>query len=196
MRLAFWNNGSPKEVDPSRVRFPNGDVAYDASPDQTRDLYEFLPTADLPCHSWQTRTVTYELIEGKIRETQLCTWPPIADLKVKKKAQITAKRREIASGAITVGSLIVQCIDGNISELEVLISQAARGKVIFPVKATTAFGRAFLINNSGEAQTILDAIQAHRQTARNTEYDHLITVDTLVDPLVLADYDYNLGWSQ
>ncbi|MEK6849219.1 MAG: hypothetical protein AABY01_01465 [Nanoarchaeota archaeon] len=194
MRLAFWNNGSPKEVDPQRVKFPNGDVAYDAAPDQKRDLYEFLPTTDLPCHPWQTRTVTYELIGGKIKEIQFCTWPPVAELTAKKKAQITAERRKISSGSIIVGGLVVQCTDGNISELEVLVSQAARGRVVFPVKATTAAGKAFLINNSSEVQVLLDAIQTHRQAARNTEYDHLIAIENITDERSIADYNYMINW--
>ena len=194
MRLAFWNNGSPREVDPSRVRFPSGDVAYNASPDPVRDLYELSPTTDPPCHPWQTTTMTYELVGGKIKETQLCTWPPIAELKAKKKAQITAKRHEISSGSITVGNLVIKCADGNLSELGIFVSQAARGKIIFPVKATTAAGKAFLINNSGEAQAMLDAVQAHRQAARNVDYDHLAAVDALIDPLTIADYDYSTGW--
>ena len=70
MRLAFWNNGSPKETDQKRVRFPDGDVVYDASPNPIRDLYELSPTIDPPCHLWQTRTMAYELVGGKIKETQ------------------------------------------------------------------------------------------------------------------------------
>ena len=194
MRLAFWNNGSPKEVDSQRVKFPNRDVAYDAVPDPKRDLYEFLPTTDLPCHPWQTRIVTYELVGEKIKETQLCVWPPVAELKAKKKAQITAKRREISSAAITVGNLVIKCTDGNLSELGIFVSQVARGKIIFPVKATTALSKVFLINNANEAQALLDAMQMHRQTTRNVDYDHLVSVDALNDPNAVADYDHKVGW--
>ena len=194
MRLAFWNNGSPKEVDPQRVRFPNGDVSYDVSPDPNRDLYEFVPTADPPCHPWQTKTMTHELIGGKIKETQSCIWPPIAELKTRKKDQITARRRLVASGNILVGGRVIKCNDGNISELEVLVSQTARGKVTYPIKATTSAGVAFKFTSAVEVQALLDAIQAHRQTTRNIDHDHLVSVDALTDPQLVADYDQSIGW--
>ena len=193
MRLAFWNNGSPKEVDPQRVRFPSGDVAYEASPDPNRDLYELSPAVEAPCHPWQKEMKAYKLINGKIEETRSCTWPPIAELKARKKAQITARRRLTASGNILVGGRVIGCNDGNITELEILTSQTARGKVVYPIKATTSAGVAFKFTSIAEVQALLDAVQAHRQAARNTDHDHLVAVDALTDPQLVADYDQSVG---
>ena len=194
MRLAFWNNGVPKEIDPARVRFPSGDVAYDASPDPNRDLYEFSKAKEAACHPWQKEAFTYTLTNSVIIETRSCTWPPITELKVRKKAQVTAKRQTIAAGVILVGGLKVKCTDGNVAELEILISQAARGKVTFPVKATTSTGVTFQFTNIGEVQGLLDAVQAHRQAARNVDYDHLTAIAALTDPQTIADYDHTVNW--
>ena len=194
MRLAFWNSGVPREVEPTRVQFPNGDMAYDASPDPMRDLYEFSATKETPCHPWQKETLTYTLVNNIIIETRFCSWPPIAELKAKKKSQVTAQRQVIASGAILVDGRKIKCTDGNIAELEILINQASRGKVTFPVKATTSSGIAFQFTNLSEAQTLLDAAHNHRQITRNIDYDHLIAIDLLIDPLAVVNYDHLFGW--
>ena len=100
----------------------------------------------------------------------------------------------MASGSILVSGLVVKCNDSNIFELEVVVNQAARGKLTFPIKATTSAGVAFKFTSVAEVQILLDAIQAHRQVARNVDHDHLIAVDTLTDPQLVADYDQSVGW--
>ena len=194
MRRAFWNEGSPREADPERVRLPNGNVLYDTVAHPEHDLYEVTVAVDAPCHPWQVESMTYELIDGKIKEIRTCTWPPIADLKTRKKALVTSKRREISSGSILIGGLIVSCTDGNLTEIDVLVSQSMRGRVVFPIKATMATGIAFQFTNVGEIQNLLDAVQAHRQSARGANYDHIVAIDALTDPSAVADYDYSLGW--
>lgn len=123
MRLGFWNNGNVKEVDPRAVRFPNGDMAYNASPDPARDLYEVQSATQEPCHPWQKEVLSYVLINTNVNtniivESRDCVWPPIEELKKRKKAEITAKRRQISSGVILVNGLKIRCTDGNIAELE------------------------------------------------------------------------------
>lgn len=75
-----------------------------------------------------------------------------------------------------------------------MISQAGRSKVNFPIKATTAEGDAFQFTNVGEPQALLDAIQTHRQTARDRDYDCLKIIDSLTDPQQIADFDFSMGW--
>ena len=194
MRLGFWNNGSPKETDPKRVRFPDGNVIYDAAPDPSKDLYEMVSATEPPCHPWQNETLTYELINNVITQKRACSWPLIGALKTRKKAQISSYRFSVSSERILIGTHRVWCTDGTITEIETLLNQAERGKVTFPVKTTTSEGEHFVLANIGELQAILDAIHVHRQAARNTEYDHLVAVENLVDELSVADYDHTTNW--
>lgn len=112
MTLAFWNNGNPIVVeDRSKVRFPNGDVAFNAVKNPERDLFDYVPVPAVPTKYQRIVRTDYVKNGDTITATPVIEYLPLDDVKRLRLEEMASARWERETAGIVFAGAFVPTDD-------------------------------------------------------------------------------------